>query len=45
MVLEGEPDLKRIVHPKMEICRKFTCPQAIWDVDEFVSSSEGFGEI
>ncbi len=35
-VLEGEPDLKGIVHPKMEITR----PQAIQDVDEFVSSEK-----
>ncbi len=29
-----------IVHQKMTICWKSTHPQAIQDVDEFVSSSE-----
>ncbi len=33
-------DFKGIVHPKMKICWKFTHPQAIQDVDEFVFSSE-----
>ncbi len=31
---------KGIVHPKMKICWNFTYPQAVQDVDEFVSSTE-----
>ncbi len=31
---------KEIVHSKIKICWKCTHPQAIQDVDEFVSSSE-----
>ncbi len=31
---------KEIIYPKMEICLKFTQPQDIKDVGEFVSSSE-----
>ncbi len=31
---------KGIVHPKMKICWKCTHPQAIQDVDEFVSLSD-----
>ncbi len=34
--------LKAIIHLKMKICWKCTRPQAIPDVDEFVSSSEKF---
>ncbi len=34
--------LKAIAHPKMKICKNFTQPQAILNVDEFVSSSEHF---
>ncbi len=31
---------RRVIHPKMKICLKCTHPQAIQDLDEFVSSSE-----
>ncbi len=33
-------DHKGMFHPKMKICWKITHPQAIQDVDEFVSSSD-----
>ncbi len=38
--LSAEWTLKGIVHPKMKICWKCTCRQAIQDVDEFGSSSD-----
>ncbi len=33
----GRP-VKGTIHPKMKICRKTSYPQAVQDVDEFVSS-------
>ncbi len=32
--------IKGVVHPKIKMCWKCTHPLVIWDVDEFVSSSE-----
>ncbi len=35
--------LKGIVQPEMKICQTLTCPQAIEDVDYFVSLLEQIG--
>ncbi len=38
--LKESLNLKEIVHPKMKISWKCAHPQTIWDMDEFVSSSD-----